>query len=63
MLLFGYVAHDEAADPAAPLDASAIVVSWGTSAFSWVYTVSYSRLGETPPANAKNPLKERLRGN
>jgi hypothetical protein len=74
VLPFGYVAHDDAADPAAPLDASVIVaadgivreiiVSWGTSASSWVYTVAYSRLGETPapiaPADAKNPLKERL---
>jgi hypothetical protein len=77
VLPFGYVAHDEAADPAAPLDASVIVgadgivreivVSWGTSASSWVYTVAYSRLGETPapiaPADAKNPLNERLRDN
>jgi hypothetical protein len=74
MLPFGYVAHDEAADPAARLDAAVtvgangvvreITVRWGTSASRWVYTVAYERLGETPaptaPADAKNPLKERL---
>jgi hypothetical protein len=77
VLPFGYVARDEAADPAASLEASVIVgadgivremtVSWGTSGSAWVYTVAYSRLGETPapvaPADAKNPLKERLREN
>ena len=70
VLPFGYVAHDEAADPAAPLDAAVrvgtdgivreLVVSWGT----WWYTVSYSRLGTAPalvaPANAKS-LKEMRR--
>jgi hypothetical protein len=75
VLPFGYVAHDEAADPAASLDTSVLVgadgivreitVSWGAGTSSWVYTVSYSRLGETPapipPANAENPLRERLR--
>jgi hypothetical protein len=69
MLPFGYVAHDEAADPAAPLDAAVrvstdgivreIVVSWGT----WRYTVSYSRLGTAPalvaPANAKSLVELR----
>jgi hypothetical protein len=64
---FGYVAHDEAADPAAPLDAAVtvgadgvvreIAVAWGT----WTYTVAYSKLGATPapvaPENAPS-LKE-----
>ena len=67
VLPFGYVAHDEAVDPAAPLraavtvDADGIVreiaVTWGTSASAWTYTVTYSRLGATPapvaPANAR----------
>jgi len=74
VLPFGYVAHDEAADPAAPLDAAVtvgangvireIAVRWGTGASAWTYTVAYSRLGETPapvaPGNAR-PLRERLR--
>jgi hypothetical protein len=61
---FGYVAHDEAADPGSPLDTAvtvgsggvihAIAVTWGT----WTYTVTYSGLGSTPapaaPANAKS---------
>jgi hypothetical protein len=77
VLPFGYVARDEAVDPAAPLGASVIVgadgivreitVSRGTTASAWVYTVAYSGLGETPapiaPVDAKNPLKERLREN
>jgi hypothetical protein len=71
---FGYVAHDEAADPAAPLDAAVtvgpdgvireIAVRWGTGASAWTYTVTYSLLGETPapvaPENAR-PLREVLR--
>jgi hypothetical protein len=71
---FGYVAHDEAADPAAPLHAAVtvgadgivreITVTWGTGASAWTYTVSYSGLGTTPaPATPENapPLRERLR--
>jgi hypothetical protein len=72
VLPFGYVAHDEAADPAAPLHAAVtvspggivreITVTWGTSASAWTYTVAYSRLGATPapvaPANAR-PLRDR----
>jgi hypothetical protein len=72
MLPFGYVAHDEAADPAAPLDAAVtvgadgivreIVVTWGTSASAWTYTVTYRKLGATPapvaPENAR-PLRDR----
>jgi hypothetical protein len=74
VLPFGYVAHDEAADPASPLDASVtvnadgivreIAVTWGKSASAWTYTVRYSGLGATAapvaPANAR-PLRERLR--
>ena len=66
---FGYVAHDEAANPSALLDSAVrvgangavreIIVSWGT----WRYTVTYSGLGATPalvaPANAR-PLRERM---
>jgi hypothetical protein len=66
---FGFVAHDEAADPASPLDTAVtvgaegvirkIVVTWP----AWRYEVAYSDLGVTPalvaPANAK-PLR-RLR--
>jgi hypothetical protein len=74
VLPFGYVAHDEAANAAAPLDVAVtvaaddivreIAVTWGTSASAWTYTVAYSRLGETPapvaPAKARDLLKERL---
>jgi hypothetical protein len=63
---FGYVAHDQAADPSARLAIAitvgdgdviyAIDVSWGT----WRYTVTYSELGATAPivapANAR-PLR------
>ena len=73
VLPFGYVAHDEAADPAARLDAAVtvgadgivreIAVKWGTSASAWTYRVTYSKLGATPapvaPANARSLLKER----
>jgi hypothetical protein len=66
---FGYVAHDEAADPAALLDTAITVgadglirelaVTWG----AWTYTVSYSDLGTTAaidaPKNAKSLLKMR----
>jgi hypothetical protein len=67
VLPFGYVAHDEAADPNAPLDVAVtvgaesilreITVTWGTSASRWSYTVSYSKLGATSaltaPKNAR----------
>ncbi len=67
VLPFGYVAHDEAADPAGPLDVALtvgaggvireIAVNWGTGASAWTYTVTYTRLGATPapvaPANAR----------
>jgi hypothetical protein len=69
---FGYVAHDEAANPAAPLDVVVsvgadgivrkILVTWGTSASAWTYTVTYSKLGTTAapvaPANAR-PFPDR----
>jgi hypothetical protein len=69
---FGYVAHDEAADPAAPLDVALTVgaggvvrklaVTWGTGDSAWTYTVTYSNLGTTSalvaPANAR-PLRDR----
>jgi hypothetical protein len=58
VLPFGYVAHDEAADPTALLQTSITVgpdgivrellVTWGT----WRYTVSYSELGTTPAPEA-----------
>lgn len=68
---FGHVAHGEAADPNALIDAAVtvgadgvvreIAVSWGT----WTYTVTYSRLGATPqlvaPKNARDMVEERLR--
>jgi hypothetical protein len=69
VLPFGYVAHDQAADPANRLQTAVtvgpegvvreIAVTWGT----WTYTVTYSNLGETAalkaPANARDLLKER----
>jgi hypothetical protein len=75
VLPFGYVAHDEAADPAASLRTAVtvgadgivreIAVTWGSGASAWSYTVGYHRLDATPapvaPANAR-PLRERLRG-
>jgi hypothetical protein len=75
VLPFGYVAHDEAANPGAPLDAAVtvgadsvvreIAVTWGNSASAWAYTVSYSKLGATSapaaPANAR-PFPDRSPG-
>ena len=74
VLPFGYVAHDEAANPAAPLKAAVTVgtdgivreinVTWGTGTSAWTYAVTYSSLGATSapvaPANAR-PLRDRLR--
>lgn len=55
VLPFGFVAHDEAADQSAPLDAAVTVgadgvvrelaVRWP----GWTYTVSYGNLGTAPP--------------
>ena len=70
---FGYVAHDEAANPQAQLDVAVtvgpdgvvreIAVTWGIPSSSWVYTVAYSELGMTAapvaPPNARDLLKER----
>jgi hypothetical protein len=67
VLPFGYVAHDEAADPSSLLDAAVtvgadgivreIVVTWGTGGSAWRYAVTYRRLGATAapvaPANAR----------
>jgi hypothetical protein len=75
VLPFGYVAHDEAADPSAPLDVAVtvggdgvvreIAVSWG-AATAWRYVVSYSALGATAgiaaPANARDLRALRARG-
>jgi hypothetical protein len=74
VLPFGFAAHDEAANPAAPLAVTLTVgssgtvrqltVTWGTGASPWSYAVTYSDLGATPapaaPANAR-PLRDRLR--
>ena len=74
MLPFGFAAHDEAADPAAPLDVALTVgpdgivrqltVTWGAGASPWSYSVDYSDLGTTPalaaPADAR-PLRATLR--
>jgi hypothetical protein len=70
---FGFVAHDEAGDPAALLDTAVtvgaegvvrqIAVRWGGTSSAWTYTVTYSHLGATPaleaPANAK-PFEKRV---
>jgi hypothetical protein len=72
VLPFGFVAHDEAADPAAPLDTAVtvgadgivrkIAVSWEPA---WTYTVTYSGLGATSaptaPKNAR-PFPDRSPG-
>jgi hypothetical protein len=74
VLPFGYVAHDEAANPAAPLRTAVtvgadgifreIAVTWGSGASQWSFRVTYSGLGTTPaptaPANAE-PLRRALR--
>jgi hypothetical protein len=71
---FGYVAHDEAADPANLLDVEAtvgaddivrsIVVRWGAGTSAWVYSVSYAALGATAapvaPENASSLLRDRV---
>jgi hypothetical protein len=70
---FGYVAHDEADDPAAPLDAaitvsadgliSELAVEWGNGGSAWTYTVTYSDLGATGPIVAPEnaePFPDRI---
>lgn len=67
---YGYVAHGEAANPAALLD---VAITVGGNGFvrelavrwpGWVYSVTFSELGATPapvaPANAR-PLRRQLR--
>jgi hypothetical protein len=68
LLPFGFVAHDEAADPGAALEAAVtvdangivreIAVTWGTGLSRWTYAVAYSSLGTTSalvaPANARS---------
>jgi hypothetical protein len=56
---FGYVAHDEAADPDAPIEVAITVgadgligqlrADWGGGGSVWTYTVTYSELGTTAP--------------
>jgi hypothetical protein len=72
VLPFGYVAHDEAADPASSLAVAVTVgaddivrkigVTWGVSRSAWTYTVTYGGLGTTAapvaPADAR-PLRNR----
>jgi hypothetical protein len=72
---FGLVAHDEAADPASPLDLAvtvgadglirSIVVSWGAGASTWRYSVTYAGLGTTAapvaPENAQPMSRLRAR--
>jgi hypothetical protein len=63
VLPFGYVAHDEAADPYNQLDTTVttgadgvvreIAVRWGT----WRYTMSYSELGSTAAPEAPKDAK------
>jgi hypothetical protein len=73
VLPFGYVAHDDAADPAAELDTAVTVgadgivrelaVTWGSGDSTWTYVVGYGALGATAapeaPANAR-PLRDRI---
>jgi hypothetical protein len=61
VLPYGYVAHDDAADPATPVDVSVTVhadgtiaeihATWG-GASSWSYRLSFSDLGSTPAPTA-----------
>lgn len=70
---FGFVAHDEAADPSAPLTAeitvdgsgliSRLSLSWGKAGSAWHYEVAYKALGSTPaptaPENARDLRQQR----
>jgi hypothetical protein len=72
VLPYGYVAHDDAADPNAPVEVSITVradqtieeihATWG-GASSWSYTLSFTDLGSTPapaaPQNASRLCAER----
>lgn len=71
---FGYVAHDDAADPASPVHITIsvgrdglikeILATWGGES-AWTYRLSYSGLGSTPAPHAppahltRDILKER----
>ena len=69
VLPFGYVAHDEAADPSAQLDTAvtvgadgvvrAIAVRWGTGASAWTYTVAYSGLGRDATRSSRRRTRAR----
>jgi hypothetical protein len=71
VLPFGYVAHDDAADPDALLRAAVTVgpdgiirelaVSWG-GASAWKYAVSYGNLGATAPLTAPADARPLRRG-
>jgi hypothetical protein len=74
VLPFGYVAHGEAADPAAPLRVDLtvgrdglvrrIAVAWGDSGSSWTYAVDYGALGAAAPIAAPadaTPLRRVVR--
>jgi hypothetical protein len=73
LLPFGYVAYDQAANPASRLETQLTVgadgiirqisVRWGTMGSAWTYTVAYSSLGHTPaPVAPPNPLtRDQLR--
>ncbi|HET6834718.1 MAG TPA: hypothetical protein VFH30_12665 [Acidimicrobiales bacterium] len=67
VLPYGYVAHDDASDPAAPVDVRITVradgtieeihAAWG-GASSWSYRLSFSDLGSTPaPTAPENPRR------
>jgi hypothetical protein len=72
VLSYGYVAHDDASDPAAPVDVRITVraddtieeihATWG-GASAWSYRLSFSDLGSTPaptaPANARSLCVDR----
>jgi hypothetical protein len=73
VLPFGYVAHGDAADPAAAVDVALTVgadglvrdvtATWGGEGGTWTYRVAYSDLGATPaptaPADARPLLRDR----
>jgi hypothetical protein len=69
---WGYVAHDEAADPDALLEAaitvgadgliSRLAVAWGTGDSMWTYTVTYRDLGATDPIVAPENARPFTRG-
>jgi hypothetical protein len=65
VLPYGYVAHDDASDPSAPITVTitvgaddtieSLVASWG-GASSWTYRLTFSQLGSAPALTApENP--------